>query len=55
VAQFRHLQTTVTNQNLMREEIKKRLNFGNACYHSAQNIFSSCLLSENVKIRIYKL
>jgi hypothetical protein len=31
VAQFRYLGTTVTNQNLILEEIKRRLNSGNAC------------------------
>jgi hypothetical protein len=45
---------TVTNQNLIQEEIKKRLNSGNACYHSMQNLLSSRLLSKNVKVRIYK-
>jgi hypothetical protein len=30
-----------------------KLNSGNACYHAVQNL-SSCVLSENVKIRIYK-
>jgi hypothetical protein len=48
------LGTTVTNQNLIWEEIKKRLNPGNACYHSVQNLLSSHLLSKNVKVRIYK-
>jgi hypothetical protein len=28
--------------------------FGNACYHSVQNLLSSHLLSKNVKIRIYR-
>jgi hypothetical protein len=32
----------------------RRLNFGNACYHSVQNLLSSRLLSKNVKLRIYK-
>jgi hypothetical protein len=45
---------TETNQNLIQEEIKRRMNSGNACYHSFQNLLSSCLLSKNVKIRIYK-
>jgi hypothetical protein len=45
---------TITNQNLIHEEIKRRLNSGNACYHSVQNLSSSRLLSKNVKIRIYK-
>jgi hypothetical protein len=33
MAQFIYLGTTVTNQNLIQEEIKRRLNSGNACYH----------------------
>jgi hypothetical protein len=52
VSQFRYLGTTVTNQNFIQEEFKRRLNSGNACYHSVQNLSSSCLLSKNVKIRI---
>jgi hypothetical protein len=44
----------VTNQNLIQEEIKKRLNSGNACYHSVQSLLSSRLLSKNLKNRIYK-
>jgi hypothetical protein len=54
MAQFRYLGTTVTNQNLLQKEIKKRLNSGNACYHSVQNLLSSRLLSKNVKIKIYR-
>jgi hypothetical protein len=54
VSEFKYLGTTVTNQNLIQEEIKRRLNSGNACYHSGQNLLSSRLLSKNLKIRIYK-
>jgi hypothetical protein len=54
VAQFRYLGTTVTDQNLIQEEIKRRLNSGNACYHSVQKGFSSRLLFKNVKFKIYK-
>jgi hypothetical protein len=54
VSQFKYLGTTVTNQNLIQEEIKRRLNSGNACYHSVQSLLPSCLLSKNVKIRIYR-
>jgi hypothetical protein len=52
--QLKYLRTTVTNQNLIQEEIKWILNSGNACYHSVQNLLSSCLLSKNLKIRINK-
>jgi hypothetical protein len=41
-------------QNCMHEEIKSRLNSGNACYHSVQSLLSSRLLSGNVKVKIYK-
>jgi sorting nexin-29 len=54
VAQFKYLEMTVTNQNLIQGEIKRRLNSSNACYHSVQNLLSSRLLSEDIKIRIYK-
>jgi hypothetical protein len=54
VSQFKYLGTTVTNQNLIKEEIKRRLNSGNACYHSFQNLLSSRLLSKNVIIKIYE-
>jgi hypothetical protein len=54
VSQFKYLGTTVINQNLIQEEIKRRLKFGNACYHSVQNLLSFRLLSKNVKVRIYK-
>jgi hypothetical protein len=31
---FKYLGTTVTNQNLIEEEIERRLSSGNASYHS---------------------
>jgi hypothetical protein len=54
VSQIRYLEETVTNQNLIQEEIKRKLNSGNACYRSVQNLLSSRLLSKNLKISIYK-
>jgi hypothetical protein len=39
---------------LVQEEIKSRLNSGNACYLSVQNPLSSCLLLKNIKIIIYR-
>jgi hypothetical protein len=44
VSQFRYLETTVTNQNLIQDEIK---------YHSLQNPLSSRLLSKNYSIENY--
>jgi hypothetical protein len=54
VTKFKYLQMTLTNQNDIHEEIKSRLNLGNAYYHSVQNLLSSCLISKNLKIKIYE-
>jgi hypothetical protein len=53
VSKFKYLETTLTDQNCMQEEIKSRLNSGNACYHLVQSLLSSCLPSRNVKVKIY--
>jgi hypothetical protein len=54
VAKFKYLRMTLTNQNDIRDEVKNRLNSGNDCYHSVQNLLSSHLISKNLKIKIYK-
>jgi hypothetical protein len=46
------LGTTVTNQNSIHEEIKIRINLGNAS--SVQNLLSPGLLSKTKKIKIYQ-
>jgi hypothetical protein len=51
---FKYLGMIVTNQNFIHEEIKSRLNLGNACYHSVQNFLSYHLLPKNITIKIYK-
>jgi hypothetical protein len=38
MSHFSYLDITVRNQNLIQEEIRRRLNSGNACYHSVQNL-----------------
>jgi hypothetical protein len=45
--EFKYLETILTNQNSIQEEIKSRFNSGNACYHSVRNLLSSKLLSKN--------
>ncbi|KAJ4428908.1 hypothetical protein ANN_25902 [Periplaneta americana] len=54
VEKFKYLGATVTNINETREEIKRRINMGNACYYSVEKLLSSSLLSKNLKVRIYK-
>jgi hypothetical protein len=54
VTKLRYLWTTLTNQNDIHDEMKSRLNSGNACYYSVQNLLSIRRLSKNLKIKIYK-
>jgi hypothetical protein len=45
----------IMDKNYTQDEIKDRLNFGNAYYHVVHNLLSSCLLPKNIKIKIYKI
>jgi hypothetical protein len=54
VEEFEYLGTILTHQTSIQEEVKSRLNLGNACYYSVQNLLSSRLLSKNLNIRIYR-
>ena len=51
---FRYLGVTVTNTNVICEEIKRKINMGNACYYSLEKILSSRLLSKKLKVKAYK-
>jgi len=54
VEEFKYSGKTLTNKNSIEKEIKTRLNPGNACYYSVQNLLSSSLLSKNLKTKIYR-
>ena len=48
------METTLTNQNSIQEEIKSRPKTENVCLHSTQNLLSSSLLFKKLKITIYR-
>ena len=54
VEKLRYLGVTVKNTNDMREEIKRRINMGNACFYTHEKILSSHLLSKKLKVNTYK-
>jgi hypothetical protein len=48
VEEFKYLGKILTCQNFIQEDIKSRLNSGNACCNSVQNLLSSGLLSKSL-------
>jgi len=44
VAKVKYLGSTLKNQNDIPDQIKSRLNSGNDCYHTVQNLLSSRLI-----------
>jgi hypothetical protein len=53
-AEFKYLGTTLTDQNCMDEEIKRRLNSKNAFYLFIQSLLSSPFLCRNLKVKYTK-
>jgi hypothetical protein len=49
VATVKYLEITLTNQNDIHDEIKSKLNSGNACCYSFQNLLSSLLIYKNTR------
>jgi hypothetical protein len=49
VAKFKYLETTVTYQNYIQDEIKSILNSEKACYYSVHSLLYRYLLSEKHK------
>jgi hypothetical protein len=54
VEQFRYLETAITNQNCIHEEIKSSLKSENSSCHSVRNILFASFLSIDIKINIYR-
>ena len=48
------METTLTNQKYIHEEIKSRLSSGNAYNNLVQNLLSYSCLSKIIRIKIYK-
>ena len=55
VEHFKYLGTSLMNQKFFLWIIKCRLQSGNACYYSVQNLLSSSLLSKNIKVKIQRI
>jgi hypothetical protein len=54
VAKLRYLGMAVTNQNLIQEEIHRKLNSCNACYQQSKSFCLLVCCLKNIKIRLYK-
>jgi hypothetical protein len=54
VAKFKYLRTTVTNETHIHRGMQNIINLKIAWYHSIQHHSSSCLLSKNVNINLYR-
>ena len=55
VEKVRYLGVTVTNTNDIREEIKRRINMGSACYYSLEKTYRPVCFPGNLKLKHIKL
>jgi hypothetical protein len=55
MCQLKYFGMTVKSQDLIQEEIRKKLNSGNTCCHSVQDLLSSHLLFKTVNIKICEI
>jgi hypothetical protein len=53
MTKFKYLGMTPTELYCKEEEIKSKLNSGNACYHSLDKLLCYHLLSKDIKIYVY--
>ena len=51
---FKYFGISLTNQNSIHEEIKCSLQSRNAGYYLVLNLLSSSLLSDNIRVKIYR-
>jgi hypothetical protein len=50
---FKYLGTMMNTNNSIEEEIKERIAAGNRAYHVHKKLFTSKLISQNVKLQLY--
>jgi len=53
VNSFKYLGTMVNTDNSIEEEIQERIAAGNRAYHVHKKLFSSKLISQNIKLQLY--
>ena len=54
VKTFKCLGSSVAYQNYIQKEIRCRPKAGDSCYYSVQTVLTSRLLSQKLKIKVYK-
>jgi hypothetical protein len=53
VNSFKYLGAMVNTDNSIEEEIRERISAGNRAYHVHKKLFTSKLISRNVKLQLY--